>query len=168
MTPQPQRENGQLPIADYAAIGDGRAVALVGTDAAIDWLCLPNLDSPSVFGRLLDSSHGGSFEIEPEERYSVSRRYADDTNVLQTTFETASGTVRVTDALTLPRPGLAPARELVRRIEGLSGEVSLRWKVKPGFEYGLKPARLGFRSGRPIATSGSDARADPRHHPQRG
>jgi len=157
LTLQPKRENGQLPIAAYAAIGDGRTVALVGTDGAVDWLCLPDLDSPSVFGKLLDPNRGGSFELAPAEPCEASRRYDGETNVLETTFETASGVVRVTDALTLPRPGLAPGRELVRRVRGLSGAVPLRWSVRPGYAYGLGKMRLGRRSGRPVATAGEDA-----------
>ena len=128
-------------------------------DGSIDWLCLPDLDSPSVFAAVLDADRGGRFALQPEIPAQVERRYVPDTNVLETTFITGQGVVRVTDAMALPGSELGPSRELIRRIEGLSGRVPMRWRITPAFGYGASPPRIERRGRIPVAVAGPDALA---------
>jgi GH15 family glucan-1,4-alpha-glucosidase len=153
------RLDGYAPLREYAAIGDGRTVALAARDGSIDWLPLPDLDSATVLAAILDAERGGRFVLRPEPPFTVERRYLPGTNVLETTFVTGRGAVRVTDALTLPGSGLEPFRELVRRIDGLSGTVPMHWQVEPRFGYAGWPTRLARRQGVPVATARGEALA---------
>ncbi len=145
-----RRVGGYAPISSYAAIGDGRS---------IDWLPLPELDSPSVLGAVLDTDRGGRFALAPELPHTVERRYLPGTNVLERTFSTDRGSVRVSDAMTLPGGGLGPPCEVSRRVEGIEGGVPMSWSVEPRFGYAGASTRLGWRAGTPVATAGGDALA---------
>jgi GH15 family glucan-1,4-alpha-glucosidase len=126
------RVDGYAALRSYAAIGDGRTVALVALDGAVDWYPTPNLQSPPVFAAILDSEEGGRIEMCPVDDFTVSRRYVDGTNVLETTFTTDAGSVRLTDALVTGVAGRLPWGELARRVDGVTGEVRMRWRVAPG------------------------------------
>jgi GH15 family glucan-1,4-alpha-glucosidase len=133
----------------------------VAPDGAIDWLCLPDFDSPSVCGAILDAARGGCFELAPVDPFTSARRYLPGTNILETTFTTTEGSARVIDGLTLADAGLEPMRELARSIEGVSGRVAMRWRFAPRFAYGASPPKWGWRAGVPVASCGSTAIAVP-------
>ena len=158
--PNVRRIDGYLPLRDYALIGDGRTTALVGRDGSIDWLCLPNADSPPVFDRLLDAEHGGCFELCPDEPFDAEWRYRDGTNVLETTFRTDRGAVSLTDAMTLADAHvLTPLRELVRVVDGLDGSVTMRWRFAPRFDFGRARTDVGRRRDATVATCRREALA---------
>ncbi len=126
------RRDGYLELEDYGALGDGRSVVLSGADGSIDWWCVPNLDSPPLFDRLLDPEEGGRFTITPDDAFEVERCYLPDSNVLQTIFTTANGRARLTESLNSGTAGRLPWAELARRVEGLEGSVSFSVEMRPG------------------------------------
>lgn len=126
------RTDGFAPIGAYALLGDLRATALVAQDGAVDWLALPTMDSPPVCAALLDPARGGSIKLAPTAPFTVARRYLPGTMVLETTFTTDSGTLRLTDALTFGALGTLPWTELARIVEVGDGEVEVEWEVGPG------------------------------------
>lgn len=134
--------DGFASIGSYAAIGDGRTVALVAADGSVDFMSLPNLHSPTTFAALLDPEDGGRFTLAPAEGFEVARRYLPRTNVLETTYRTGSGVARVTEALTLQDGGLLPWVELARRIEGIEGSVPLAWRLEPRFDWGREAPEI--------------------------
>lgn len=137
------RDSKYLPLRDYAIIGDAHSAALLARDGSIDWCCWPDFDSPAVFCRLLDARQGGYFRIGPTAaNYNCSRSYLELTNVLQTTFETDSGRVRLTDLMPVERLDTKqagddgrPGCEILRLVEGLDGVVEFEIVFRPTFDY---------------------------------
>jgi GH15 family glucan-1,4-alpha-glucosidase len=130
------------PIGDYALLSDCHSAALVTRDGAVDWLCFPRFDAPSIFGRLLDAD-GGHWTIRPEGACRIERRYVPRTLLLETRFETDGGAVLLEDFLAVgPNEeghalGAASPHALLRRIRGLEGRVPLALEYAPRPEYGL-------------------------------
>jgi GH15 family glucan-1,4-alpha-glucosidase len=123
-----------MRIEDYGLIGDLQSAALVGRNGSIDWLCLPRFDSPSCFTALLgDEGHGHWLLAPADEVAGTSRRYRPGTLVLETEFETAEGTVRVTDFM--PRRG-GRAPQVMRIVDGLAGRVRMRMELALRPDYG--------------------------------
>jgi GH15 family glucan-1,4-alpha-glucosidase len=120
-------------IEDYALIGDCQTAALVGRDGSIDWLCLPRFDSAACFAALLGDRKNGQWRIAPQEPVTATRRkYLGETLVLETEFETESGTVAVQDFM--PIRGTTP--DVVRIVEGRRGKVPVKMELTIRFDYG--------------------------------
>jgi alpha,alpha-trehalase len=149
------------PIADYAFLSNCHTGALVAPDGAIDWLCVPAFDSPSVFGSLLDRE-AGSFRFGPYGiNHPTARAYEAGTNVLSTTWKTPNGWILVRDALTMGpwdredtiTPHTRPPADddadhmLVRTVECLEGAVEVELICEPAFDYGRTPADWSLVDG---------------------
>jgi GH15 family glucan-1,4-alpha-glucosidase len=132
------------PIGDYAVIGDCRSAALVSRRGSLDWCCLPRFDSGTTFGRLLDWKHGGHCSIAPlDGDYETSRRYVDDTLVLETTFRSGGAEARLIDCFLLDEDIRAQEhvqdnddRHILRVIEGVRGSIEFELRISPRFDYG--------------------------------
>ncbi len=151
-----------LPIADYALISDCHSAALVSRHGSIDWACLRRFDSASTFARLLDRHRGGYFSILPVDALTgTSRRYVGATMVLETTLETESGVIVLTDAFAMHTGGsTSPRGQLLRRVEAISGIVEVDVLIEPRFDYGsVHPWLQVDADGRSSAVGGEDALA---------
>jgi GH15 family glucan-1,4-alpha-glucosidase len=144
-------------IEDYAVIGDLHTAALVGLDGSVDWLCLPHFDSPSCFARLLGDESNGCWKLAPKGGaraiLATRRWYRPDALVLETEFDTESGTVRITDCM--------PVRDshphLVRTVEGVSGTVDMRMDLTVRFDYGQVVPWVTTHDGLTRLTAGPDS-----------
>ena len=138
-----------MSVAEYAIIGDCRTSALVSRDGSVDWLCLPRPDSPSIFARILDDA-GGCLAVRPVEPFTSARAYVSGTNVLETRFQTSSGSVRVRDVMpvaseNVQRRRLLPQHELLREVTGLEGTVKMELLYEPRPNYARCTPKLTDR-----------------------
>src|SRR5919198_1763351 len=137
-----RRASGFQPIAAYGLLADCHSAALVDRDGSIDWLCMPHYDSPAVFARILDPD-AGHWSIAPAGPSTSTRRYLPGTLVVQTTFITPTGSVRLTDAMAFAEGqrghdlGRDAPHEVLRLVEGVTGSVELTMELAPRPEYGL-------------------------------
>jgi GH15 family glucan-1,4-alpha-glucosidase len=142
------------PIADYGFVSDCHTAALIASDGSVEWMCLPHFDSPSVFGAMLDRG-AGSFRVGPYGVYvPAGRRYIPGTNVIETTWMTQQGWLRVIDALTIsdwhenernmshtrPPTDFDADHLLVRLVECIQGQVQVEMVCEPMLDYGATPA----------------------------
>lgn len=140
------------PISDYALLSDCQGAALVSRGGSIDWWCAPRFDSPSLFGRLLDHE-AGHWSLRPAAPATIERSYLDDTMVVETTFTTDQGQVRLIDALAFApgarghQIGLESPHTLVRTLTAISGEVDMRMEYAPRPHYGAVVPRFAVSHG---------------------
>jgi len=169
-----------LRIEDYALIGDTESAALVGRNGSIDWMCLPSFSSDACFAALLGDERNGRWWLAPAGRVLESRRrYRPGTLILETIYKTDDGEVRVIDCM--PPRGENP--DIVRIVEGISGEVAMRMDLAVRFGYGavlpwIRKTQKGFTllagpdalsllsSGAVVSVDGPDLRAEFRVHAQ--
>ncbi len=144
------------PIRDYAVIGDCHGCALVGRDGSIDWCALRRFDADPIFCRLLDAGRGGFWSIRPLGAAQSTRAYQPDTNVLVTTFTTSTGTMSVTDFMPVGRQLDASAHDyvslnapnwLVRRVEGITGQLEIEVRYRPSRHYARDDSPLSVADG---------------------
>lgn len=141
-------------IEDYALIGDEQTAALVGADGSVDWLCLPRFDSGACFARLLGNEDNGHWRIAPAGADRCTRRsYRKDTLVLDTEWTTPHGTVVVTDLM--PQRHSAP--DVVRIVQGVQGEVTVRSTLRLRFDYGSVVPWVRRTDGHRVAVAGPDS-----------
>ena len=141
-------------IEDYAVIGDTQTAGLVGRDGSIDWLCVPRFDSGAVFAALLGTLDHGRWQIAPAGGIRhVERRYRDETLVLETTFHTDDGVIRLLDCMPIRKEIV----RVVRIVEGVSGRVPVHMDLRMRFDYGQNLPWVTHDGGRLHATAGPDS-----------
>jgi len=141
-------------IEDYAVIGNCESLALVSRDGSIDWMCLPRFDSGACFAALLGGPEHGRWLVGPAtDDAKVTRRYRGDTLILETEFETETGTAVIIDFM-MRRDGVS---DLIRLVRGLKGTVDMRTELIVRFEYGaIIPWVMDDSGGRLQFTAGPD------------
>ena len=151
-------------IEDYALIGDLQTAAMVGRDGSIDWLCLPRFDSPSCFAALLGDDEQGHWRLAPVgAELCTSRSYQGDSLVLETVWETPTGSVKVIDFM--PQRDRTP--DVMRIVEGLSGTVDMRGRLRLRFDYARVVPWVRRTGHHRVAVAGPDSvwlRHDPSVH----
>jgi GH15 family glucan-1,4-alpha-glucosidase len=141
-------------IEDYGLIGDLQTAALVSREGSIDWLCFPRFDSAACFAALLGDGENGHWTLQPAGEFRTpSRRYSDDTLILETTFETSDGSARLIDFM----PPRETTPDVVRIVEGVEGRVEMRMELALRFDYGSVVPWVRNLDGGLIGIAGPDA-----------
>ena len=140
-------------IESYGIIGDLHSVALVGNDGSIDWCCLPNFDSPSVFAAILDERKGGFFKIAVQHESSRRQLYLPETNILITRFLGAEGVGEVVDFMPIVPKGQEKNHEIIRIVSSVMGTLRCRVDCKPAYDYARAEHRTELRPEGAVCSS---------------
>lgn len=148
------RKRAHMKLEDYGFIGDLHTAALVGKDGSLDWLCLPRFDSGAVFARLLGDKKNGAWRISPKDDSIPSRQqYRQDTLVLETIFQSASGSARVVDCMN----HRSDHRSVIRVVEGIKGALAMHMSLRIRLDYGAIVPWVKHSDGGIAALAGPDA-----------
>ena len=146
-------------ISDYGIIGNLYSIALIGLDGSIDWMCLPHIDSPSIFGALLDDKKGGRYSISPADEWDSAAEYIPGTNILRTRFRTGTGVMQITDFMPVCSCGNEEQEEerneLYRLIEIHEGRIRAEIVFDPRFDY-ARAATVIKEHGDGVSATGND------------
>src|SRR3954452_18740071 len=148
-------ESRYPPIAEHGLIGDLQTTALVNTEGTVDFFCCPRVDSPTVFGALLDHDKGGQFSVRARADDVVTKQmYLPDTAVLVTRYLTAGGVAELADFMPIDQPDVASdRRRLIRVIRGVRGQLTFDVRVAPRFDYGRQEHRTKLDGNHAVFTS---------------
>ncbi|MEU7057101.1 glycoside hydrolase family 15 protein [Streptomyces sp. NPDC046197] len=154
-------------IENHGLIGDLQTAALVTTDGTVDWFCCPRIDSPSVFGALLDKRKGGHCTVRPAHAtYATKQLYLPDTAVLVTRFMTAAGAGEVLDFMPVTGATATPRHRLFRMVRCVRGSMTFHVEIAPRFDYGRKPPELHITErGAVFASDGHELTVHPVREP---
>ena len=143
------------PIENYGVVGDLNTVALISRDASVDFMCFPDFDSPSLFGRMLDSEKGGHFKIAPTLNGMRTKQvYLPDTNILLSRFLSKDGVGEVSDFMPVDdRTVTFHAHRLVRRAKCVRGELTFRMCFSPSFDYARADHTIELKPDGAVFTS---------------
>jgi GH15 family glucan-1,4-alpha-glucosidase len=142
------------PLEEYGVIGDMRSAALISLTGSIDWLCLPDFDSPSVFAALLDADSGGYWRIAPTADFTSSHSYMKDTNILSTSFDAGGGNAELIDLMPLTEKEATASCRVLRILRGVGGSMRFRCTFAPRLDYARGDTRITAVRGGAIVSSG--------------
>lgn len=143
-----------MKIEDYGLVGDMRTAALIGVNGSVDWLCFPRFDSHACFASLLGEEKNGCWKIAPAgETWKSRQQYRGESLILETIFETDTGSARVVDAMAL----IDGTRALVRVVEAITGKVEMAMTLTVRFDYGRTIPWVKAEGGGIVAVAGPDA-----------